>query len=475
MKKSVILMTFIGFLFFGTLDTFAADRRGLQLVLLSHWSPQSVDNFLKTFESSPGSRICSKGSFNEIELGIFPYSYNDPNNADNVIPTPSNKYGDAITITDCFINGGKRVYVTVFLSFHAPNNGNDAGISSNAKTFNDSFLRQYYNDSSRPQYYNKATISVSPSLEDNGTNSQFTAWSSSVASRIDSDKIGLVYLQRSPDKTNNNTGIIGNCESGERMNRCFGGKLFFGTKTEYHGEFNQRGDVYSNDGEFVYYPISTNGRMEKEDSLISSNPYTPYTLADFINRTNSAENPTDPDKSVLLWRPAYNLLRRYVEGNQIFFTRNGRSFSDTQTSINSTELNVLTQFFEVKDCGYMSSNTELKKGRSISSCNGDVTLIFQTDGNVVLYNNRTGQALWHTATGGRTDATKFIMQSDGNLVLYASNTPLRDAGINSPNAYLAIQDDHNLVIYSSSGVALWHTATTNGISLCPAWGCRIPQ
>ncbi|HEY6807124.1 MAG TPA: hypothetical protein VI306_26340 [Pyrinomonadaceae bacterium] len=105
---------------------------------------------------------------------------------------------------------------------------------------------------------------------------------------------------------------------------------------------------------------------------------------------------------------------------------------------------------------------ELKKGQSISSCNGDVTLNFQTDGNVVLSNNLTARVLWHTATGGRTDATRFLMQSDGNLVLYANNVPLwYSATAPNQKAYLEVQDDHNLVIYSSSRTPLWNTGTTN--------------
>jgi hypothetical protein len=63
-------------------------------------------------------------------------------------------------------------------------------------------------------------------------------------------------------------------------------------------------------------------------------------------------------------------------------------------------------------------------GQSVSSCFGNVSLVHQTDGNVVLY-DRLGQALWHTGTWG----------NDG--------------------AYLAVQDDCNLVLYSAGGTRLW--------------------
>jgi hypothetical protein len=51
-------------------------------------------------------------------------------------------------------------------------------------------------------------------------------------------------------------------------------------------------------------------------------------------------------------------------------------------------------------------------------------VVFQTDGNLVLYRNIQGQsgrtALWHTGTMGR-NPWRAIMQSDGNFVLYDRN------------------------------------------------------
>jgi len=65
-------------------------------------------------------------------------------------------------------------------------------------------------------------------------------------------------------------------------------------------------------------------------------------------------------------------------------------------------------------------------------------LIFQTDGNVVLY-NANSVPLWHSGTGG-SGATQAIMQQDGNFVVYAGSTPVwhTQTGGN-PDAYLRIQ------------------------------------
>jgi outer membrane protein assembly factor BamB len=51
--------------------------------------------------------------------------------------------------------------------------------------------------------------------------------------------------------------------------------------------------------------------------------------------------------------------------------------------------------------------------------------VMQTDGNFVVYDLDTGTPIWHTHTDGH------------------------------PGAYLNIQDDGNLVVYSAEGEALW--------------------
>lgn len=58
---------------------------------------------------------------------------------------------------------------------------------------------------------------------------------------------------------------------------------------------------------------------------------------------------------------------------------------------------------------------------------GDSKLVFQTDGNLVLY-NWDGTARWHAATYGR-HAAKVSFQSDGNVVVYrADNVALWASG-----------------------------------------------
>lgn len=89
----------------------------------------------------------------------------------------------------------------------------------------------------------------------------------------------------------------------------------------------------------------------------------------------------------------------------------------------------------------------LAPGQSIRSANGAAQLIYQTDGNLVLYG--PGRALWSTQTNGRTLGLA-IMQGDGNFVLYdAATTPLYNTQTNGrAGAYLRLQTDCNLGVYS---------------------------
>lgn len=129
-----------------------------------------------------------------------------------------------------------------------------------------------------------------------------------------------------------------------------------------------------------------------------------------------------------------------------------------------------------------------KTGQALWASNTDIgspsTISIQTDANVVSYNN--GNPIWSTNTsagnqlaqvntsvrpGGvlypgqrlstRDRKTNLVFQGDGNLVLYdfqgkplwASNTDGKDA------SFLSLQGDGNLVIYSTQGKPLWASNT----------------
>jgi Ricin-type beta-trefoil lectin domain-like len=98
---------------------------------------------------------------------------------------------------------------------------------------------------------------------------------------------------------------------------------------------------------------------------------------------------------------------------------------------------------------------ELAMDAKINSANGNFTLIFQQDGNLVVY-DRNNNPLWATGTHGKK-ASRCVMQKDGNLVLYdifkspiwASNTHGHEG------ALLVLHDNGSLAVHSQEGSILW--------------------
>ncbi|MFO0737123.1 MAG: hypothetical protein U0270_14640 [Labilithrix sp.] len=113
-------------------------------------------------------------------------------------------------------------------------------------------------------------------------------------------------------------------------------------------------------------------------------------------------------------------------------------------------------------CGRLDPNTGLMPGEAVSSCSNSHSLVMQNDGNFVLYNNRTGRATWntHTVSGGLDH--KAIMRANGQLGVFNTtdtNSVFMTPETGSPGAWLAVQDDGNVVIYSKEGRAVWATGT----------------
>ncbi len=103
-----------------------------------------------------------------------------------------------------------------------------------------------------------------------------------------------------------------------------------------------------------------------------------------------------------------------------------------------------------------SDSNELEPGDHLESANDDYRLYFQgTDGNLVLRDTSTGDALWASHTAG-DGATSLTLQGDGNLEMstdvgnqvWASETAGSGAG------ELVLYDDGALVLYDD-GSAVW--------------------
>ncbi|MFL5345014.1 MAG: hypothetical protein ACJ8AT_09475 [Hyalangium sp.] len=91
-----------------------------------------------------------------------------------------------------------------------------------------------------------------------------------------------------------------------------------------------------------------------------------------------------------------------------------------------------------------------------------LSLVFQPDGNLVLYDitGTSQQVAWASNTNGR-GGTRLAFQGDGNLVIYTSaNKPIWASNTNGQSiARLTLQKDGNLVIYDNAGHAKWASGT----------------
>lgn len=114
-------------------------------------------------------------------------------------------------------------------------------------------------------------------------------------------------------------------------------------------------------------------------------------------------------------------------------------------------------------------NTSFAPGKlCFTSGNNLYRMIFQTDGNLVIYSSRSGasRAIWATGTN-RKGATRMTFQTDGNIVIYAGNRAIWNTGtynrIRQTQAHFIMQSDGNLVLYggpyASTGPVYWVSHT----------------
>ena len=102
-------------------------------------------------------------------------------------------------------------------------------------------------------------------------------------------------------------------------------------------------------------------------------------------------------------------------------------------------------------------------GSQLTSPNGSHRLVFQTDGNLVIYNAKN-VAIWNTGTAGT--AARYFGTLSGKspyspyLALWnTSAVPVKVVGPSSNGRYVTMQDDGNLVLYSTDNKPLWSSGT----------------
>jgi hypothetical protein len=117
---------------------------------------------------------------------------------------------------------------------------------------------------------------------------------------------------------------------------------------------------------------------------------------------------------------------------------------------------------------------QLVTGDSLFSPVRSFQLIFQADGNLVLYavddasfspdvdQAEYTEAIWSTSSNGK-GGLRCDMQRDGNFVIYSDTACIWDTKtFGHPGAFLRCQDDGNLVVYSTDGSPLWSSNTQAG-------------
>jgi len=94
----------------------------------------------------------------------------------------------------------------------------------------------------------------------------------------------------------------------------------------------------------------------------------------------------------------------------------------------------------------------------VDSADGSHRLIFQGDGNLVLYNRKADKATWATNTSAAGGF--FAFQGDSNLCVYdaGGKCAWASGGAQTAPVSLCVQDDGNLVAYDLFG-AYWSSGT----------------
>jgi len=104
----------------------------------------------------------------------------------------------------------------------------------------------------------------------------------------------------------------------------------------------------------------------------------------------------------------------------------------------------------------------LAPGESIKAENGEITLLMQRDGNLVLY-CAGGTPVWHSNTWyWETESRSLVIKNTGDMKVVDKNQIERwssNTEGNTEGVTLVAQDDNNLVLYTRGGVPIWHTNT----------------
>lgn len=103
----------------------------------------------------------------------------------------------------------------------------------------------------------------------------------------------------------------------------------------------------------------------------------------------------------------------------------------------------------------LATGATLTLNQYLESPNTNYRFYLQGDGNLVLRNMQTNQAMWASATNGK-NGVRLVMQGDGNLVLYtSSNTVVWASATNGKGATLAKLFDNGAFALMNGSTSVW--------------------
>lgn len=293
-------------------------KTGLQLVVLGNWSNASVTNLANTLVE-PGSPAAIEISFTTLFRGL------GAGGGDLNIAQTS--YRNIRILLQKLQAAGKTVTITVNFGFHEAQDVTDAQ-SGAYKAALRSQIRSFQGFLNTTARFNgvKTAIRdlknvkfvVSPSLEDEYTNTEFERAVVFIARGLGNDLTRVTFRRNSTDAAQLAATLT-------RQTVNLGGTL--GNRTlkvsrEYHGPLANVGDfeVYSNDGQFVFSNVDLAGAKSKERNSIqdekadsgqnaAGGPFgnTKPTMTQFLNEVDTTFANSTKQRTVLFWRPAYNL------------------------------------------------------------------------------------------------------------------------------------------------------------------------
>lgn len=216
-------------------------------------------------------------------------------------------------------------------------------------------------------------------------------------------------------------------------------------------------------GEFVLSPdANTVLFMQRDGNLVLYSSFRP------IWSSGTGGNPgsfltLQGDGNLVLYTPGMKALWSSstpgTESNSLNLQSDANLvlYANNQPTWSSVTSQIQSQFEIVNP--RLLSNSLLMPGQRIETANRKYSLILQEDGNLVLYTSSM-KPLWNSQTDGKR-VQHLTMQSDGNLVLYDTNSkPIWHSHTNGKgSSRLVIQEDANLVIYHDGGTATWATYT----------------